>query len=309
MRARRTNLDESTPSGLERYRPIVPEWDRFVDVCSRALPDVIRTNTLRIDPKTLCARLNANGIDATPVEWESTLLRVSRPVGNTLEHWLGLAYVQEAIQVLPVLALDPHPGETNLDLCAAPGGKATHIAARMENRGCLIANEPSGRRQQALLANLNRIGVLNATTTSYRGESFPLRTRFDRILVDAPCSAEGTLRKVPSLRSGASLSTIRRLARLQERLLVRAYDLLRPGGVLVYSTCTFAPEENEAVVAHLLCTRDARLTAIPVPFPAAPGVAEWQGRRFPNEVHMCVRIYPHHSNSGGGFIARIERSA
>jgi NOL1/NOP2/sun family putative RNA methylase len=228
-------------------------------------------------------------------------------VGSTIEHWLGLLYVQEAVQTLPVIALDPRPGDAVLDLCAAPGGKSTHIAARMGGDGPLVLNEPNGRRQQALLANVNRLGVLNATITGYRGEQFPLRTRFDRVLVDAPCSAEGTLRKEPSLRAGAPKRTIVRLARLQKRLIVRAYDLLRPGGVLVYSTCTLAPEENESVVAHLLRARPARLTPLSLPGETAAGLASWGEETYPAEVRLCARVYPHQFDSGGGFVARFER--
>ncbi len=292
---------------LPRYRSIVPDWDRFVDACRRPLPAVARANTLRISPEELRGRLLQQGISATQPPWEPTLFEVDRPVGNTIEHWLGLLYVQEALQTLPVIALDPRPGEAVLDLCAAPGGKSTHIAARMQGTAPLVLNEPSGRRQQALLANVNRLGVLNATITGYRGEEFPLRARFDRILVDAPCSAEGTLRKEPSLRIGASRRTIGRLARLQKRLIVRAYDLLRPGGVLVYSTCTFAPEENESVVAHLLRARPARLTPLSFPAETAPGLAGWEGETYPVEVRGCIRVYPHQLDSGGGFVARFER--
>jgi len=162
-------------------------------------------------------------------------------------------------------------------------------------------------RQQGLLANVNRLGIFNATITGYRGESFPSGPRFDRVLIDAPCSAEGTLRKSASLAGGASASAIRRLSSLQRRLIVRGYDLLRPGGILVYSTCTFAPEENEAVVAHLLNERDGRIVPIEPPFPAAGGLTEWDGDRFAPEMSGCVRIYPHHIDSGGGFVARIER--
>lgn len=303
------NHGRAPTASSDRYRAIVPDWKRFVEFSSLPLPCVIRANTLRIDAEALCSRLVAKGITVERVPWEPTLFRVHPSVGNILEHWLGLYYVQEAVQALPVLVLDPRPGETNLDLCAAPGGKCTHIAARMGNRGCLIANEPSGRRQQALLANLNRIGVLNTTLTGYRGESFPLLPRFDRILADVPCSAEGTLRKVSSVRGGASLFTILRLARLQRRLLIRAYDLLRPGGVLVYSTCTFAPEENEAVVADLLRERDARLVPVSLPVPGEAGLTKWHNSTFPSQLRHCVRIYPHHMDSGGGFIARIERPA
>jgi len=216
-------------------------------------------------------------------------------------------YVQEAVQVLPVRLLDPQPGERVLDLCAAPGGKCTQIAALMRNKGLLVANEPNGRRQQALLANLNRLGVLNATVTGYRGEMFPLQVRFDRVLVDAPCSGEGTLRKKESPGTGASPGTIRRLSAIQRRLILHGYDLLRPGGTLVYSTCTFAPEENEAVVSTLLTERDAEIEPVTLPFPASPGLNAWQGLTFPEEVTGCVRIYPQHLDSGGGFIARFRK--
>jgi len=239
--------------------------------------------------------------------WDEALLRVDRPIGRRIEHWLGLFYVQEATQTVPVRVLAPLPGECVLDLCAAPGGKTSHAAALMKNRGCLVANEPSGRRQQALLANLNRIGTLNVIVTEYRGESFPTHARFDCVLLDAPCSAEGTLRKDASLRGGARLGTIRRLAALQKRLIVRAYDLLKPRGRLVYSTCTFAPEENEAVVAHLLRERGARIDPLRLPFSSAPGLPEWAGETFPASLADCARIYPHHLDSGGGFIALVKR--
>ncbi len=292
---------------LPRYRGIVPEWDRLVDACNRPLPTVARTNTLRTTPQALRERLAQQGIAAEQLPWQDTLFRVGRPVGNTVEHWLGLLYVQESVQALPVIALDPQPGEAVLDLCASPGGKTTQIAAHMDGIGPLVANEPSGRRHPPLLANINRLGVLNASITAYRGESFPLTARFDRVLVDAPCSGEGTLRKAPSLRSGAQTGTIARLAKLQKRLIVRAYDLLRHGGVLVYSTCTFAPEENEAVAAHLLASRDARLTPLELPIDVSPGLTSWQAMSFPEDVRRCARTYPHQLDSGGGFAARFER--
>jgi NOL1/NOP2/sun family putative RNA methylase len=304
----RSDRDRSeTGEFLPRYRTIIPDWERFREVCRRPLPPVARTNTLRITPAGLRKRFLRRGIAASHVPWEATLLRVDRPVGNTIEHWLGLLYVQEAMQVLPAIALDPRPGDAVLDLCAAPGGKTTQIAAMTGNGASVVANEPNGRRQQALLANVNRLGILSATVTGYRGESFPMRARFDRILVDAPCSAEGTLRKEPSLQAGASTAMIARLARLQKRLIARAYDLLRPGGVLVYSTCTFAPEENESVVAHLLGERDARLTPVHLPVDASPGLPTWVDETYPPEMRGCARVYPHHIDSGGGFVARIER--
>ena len=293
---------------IERYREAIDDWDAFRAATERPMPTVVRTHTDRLSPDRLRKRLECRGIDCEAVPWADAFLRVDRPVGRTIEHWLGMLYIQELVQAVPVLVLDPRPEELVLDLCAAPGGKTTHIAALMKSSGTLIANEPNGRRQQGLLANVNRLGAINVAITEYAGEAFPMSIPFDRILVDAPCSAEGTLRKERSLRHGAAPAAIRRLSALQRRLIVRAYDLLRPGGVLVYSTCTFAPEENEASVAHLLAERpDARLTPVALPFAAAPGLTEWNGTRFSPELTGCARIYPHHLDSGGGFVARIER--
>ena len=294
---------------LPRYRQIIPEWQLFEEACARPMPQIIRVNTLRIASVDLRRRLTAAGVPTERLPWDASLLQVGRPLGRRIEHWLGLFYIQEATQAVPVRVLNPQPGECILDLCASPGGKSTQIAARMHNRGSLIANEPSGGRQQSLLANINRLGVLNATVTEYRGESFPMRARFDRVLVDAPCSAEGTLRKESRLTGGAPIGTIRRLSRLQKRLILRAYDLLCPGGALTYSTCTLAPEENEEVIAHLLDVRNAHVAPIDLPFSAAPGLTEWAGTSYPDTVRGCARIYPHHIDSGGGFIAHVRRPA
>jgi len=297
------------PRPLDRYRPFIAEWDDFAAACGRPLPTDARINPLRSSLESLRDRLAPRGITIESSAWDPCIIRASRPIGRTLEHWLGLFYLQERVQAAPVLALDPRPGERILDLCAAPGGKTVDIATRMRNVGLVVANEPNGRRQQALLTNINRIGVWNVTVTEYRGQDFPHAMAFDRVLVDAPCSAEGTLRKQSTLRDGAALPAIRRLARIQELLIVRAFDLLRVGGVLVYSTCTFAPEENEAVVSHLLTRRDARVTVFQPPFPHSTGLEAWNGTTFETGTALCVRIYPHHLDSGGGFVARIERRA
>ena len=135
-----------------------------------------------------------------------------------------------------------------------------------------------------------------------------MQATFDRILVDAPCSAEGTLRKEPSLQDGASPAAIERIARVQKRLIVRAFDLLAADGILVYSTCTFAPEENEAVVAHLLDSRYARILPFAPPIPHCRGLVHWNEHAYPRELERCSRFYPHHLDSGGGFVARIARA-
>jgi NOL1/NOP2/sun family putative RNA methylase len=295
---------------LSRYQEIINDWEAFRSACARPLPVTIRVNTLRASPEEVYLRLTNCGFVVSKIDWADDLFLVNQgKPSKTIEHWLGMFYIQEAVQTVPVRVLDPRPGDQILDIAAAPGGKCTQIASYMHNRGSLIANEPVGKRQPSLMANINRLGVLNATVTSYRGESFPMGVSFDRILLDAPCSAEGTIRKEPSLRDGATKSTVDRLSRLQRRLILRSYDLLKPGGVLVYSTCTFAPEENEAVVSYLLSEREASIDEVSVPFHTHAAVTRWQGQEYALEVERCVRIYPHDIDSGGGFIAFIRKPA
>lgn len=294
---------------MDRYRRIVPDWDAFCEALERPLPAVIRTNTLRTTPRELEGRLVAKGFRLKPLLWDESLFQVEGevPIGNTLEHWLGLYYVQEATQTLPVLALAPRPGERVLDLCAAPGGKTTQIAQHMEDRGLIVANDPSPKRLRALLANLYRLGVRCAVVTECPGERFPGEGGYDRVLVDAPCSGEGTARRHPHLRKGAPLGLVRRMAGLQKRLLSRALELVRPGGVVVYSTCTLAPEENEGVVRHVLELGLGELVPWEPPVPHARGLTEFDGRKFGEEMVKAVRVYPHHFDSEGGFVAVLRR--
>ena len=306
------NLVAAIPpeSTLHRYTDLIDDWDAFSETLEAPPPTSLRVHTKKIRPADLAARLAGQGIVSAPWEWDPEILITAHAsMGATLEHWLGLYYVQELTQTLPVRVLDPQPGERVLDLCAAPGGKTTQIAARMAGRGLLVVNEPAGRRQPALLANLTRLEVVNSVVVSRRGEEFPLGQTFDRVLVDAPCSGEGTLRKDSSMRLGAAARMVARLSKLQKRLIVRGFDLLRSGGRLVYSTCTFAPEENEAVVAELLERREhAVIEPIALAWPHAAGTCRWNGETYPDPVGGTIRVYPHHLNSGGGFVASIRKT-
>lgn len=294
---------------MERYREIIDDWDAFWNALHRPLPTVIRTNTLRIDPETLQRRLERKGFLLRPLPWDTSCFQVTGPIsiGNTLEHWLGYFYVQEATQLFPVKALDPQPGERVLDLCAAPGGKTTQMAQYMEDQGVVVANDASPKRIQALLANVYRLGTRCVVVTECAGERFPGEGIFDRVLVDAPCSAEGVARRYPHLRGGAPPRTIQRLVVTQRRLLVRALELVRPGGRVVYSTCTFAPEENEGVVHYVLERGLAKLIAFEPPVPHARGLERFGPLTFGAELKKAVRFYPHHLDSEGGFVAVLQR--
>lgn len=294
---------------MERYREIIPEWEAFWEAILRPLPTVIRTNTLRIEPEDLRRRLERKGFDVRPLPWDETCFEIRGEIqaGNTLEHWLGYYYIQEATQLLPVKALAPKPGERILDLCAAPGGKTTQIAQYMNDYGLLVANDYSAKRIQALLANVYRLGIKCVVVTECPGEKFPGEGEFDRVLVDAPCSGEGVARRFPHLRKGAPLGTVLRLSILQKKLLVRALELVRPGGIVVYSTCTLAPEENEGVVKHVLDRGLAELIPWEPPVPHAPGLVRFGEAEYGLEMQKTVRIYPHHFDSEGGFIAVLRR--
>ncbi|MDI3298145.1 MAG: NOL1/NOP2/sun family putative RNA methylase [Bacillota bacterium] len=301
-------------SAFERYRALVDDWAAFAAAVVRPQPHALRANRLRVAPEELRGRLEARGFRLAPYPWAPEVMRVEGgpcPPGSTFEHWLGLFYLQEAAAAVPVVALDPQPGERILDLSAAPGGKSTQIAERVGPSGLVVANEADPARAGWLLANLGRMGVASAVVTVCDGRRFPAGLAFDRALVDAPCSGEGNVRRDPRPRRPPRADRLRRLASLQEALLRRALALVRPGGVVVYSTCTFAPEEDEAVVDAVLRAAGGAVEAEPLPqaLPGVEGAGGWDGVAFLPEVRRARRIYPHHLDSGGMFLARLRLRA
>ena len=191
-----------------------------------------------------------------PVPWEPRGFYYdpdSRP-GLHVFHEAGVYYLQEASAMAPVSLLDPQPGERVCDLCAAPGGKTTQIAGRMLGRGFLLCNEINPKRAKILSRNIERMAVSNALVTNEHPENLAKRFPgfFDRVLVDAPCSGEGMFRKEEAAITDWSQETVEMCARRQTEILSSAAKLVRPGGRLVYSTCTFAPEEDEEAVAAFL---------------------------------------------------------
>ena len=223
----------------------------------------------------------------------------------------GQVYLQNPASVYAARALDARPGEEILDLCAAPGGKTLVLAAAMDNRGRLAAVEPVKGRFHRLRANLERCGVNIAATYLKDGRQVGRATpgRFDRVLIDAPCSSEGRF-KVGEASSFAQWSQrkIKECARKQKGLLRSGFAALKPGGVLVYCTCTFAPEENERVVDSLLAAEPgADVTALPDP-PCSwlPGLEEWQGRPLDQRLRGARRLLPD-ALWDAFFVCRIRR--
>ena len=280
---------------------------------SRPLVSTARINTLKIGRDDLLERLAEQGLDCRTFQWYPLGLKLDvESPGKLLETLLGFIHIQEELSMVPPLLLDPQPGERILDLCASPGSKTTQISAMMENRGLVIANEPSLARVAALRSNCERLGAMNVAITRYDGRNFP-RGAFHRGLVDAPCSAEGRERRGAGVIARGSCQRSLGLPALQIGLLKSALRLTVPGGVVVYSTCTYAPEENEMVVQAVLDEADegsgAQLEKVKTPgLRECPGLEEWNGIRVSRQMRSAARYYPHINDTGGFFVAKIVKS-
>lgn len=268
----------------------------------------IRVNTLVATPEVIADRLRRLGLAVTAQPWAPEALIVAcadtRALTELPDYAAGAFLLQNHASLLPVLALDPQPGDLVLDVCAAPGGKTAHLAARMGNSGQILANDVSLARWHRMNALLRQLGVSNTRTVRGPGEQLWRRhaAGFDRVLLDAPCSMLGT--------DTPSRSAVKALARQQQVLLRSAATCLRPGGVLVYSTCTITAEENESVIAAALARPELALEVVPVDLPGAPLTAaqtvDPRGRSYPAGIAGCRRVEAG-ADLEGFFIARLRR--
>ena len=302
----------ASPADPGRYRTLVDDWDRFRDTLATPLPATVWAHPGRITAGELARLLAEAGLAARPLDWHPGALRLAAGL-SAGGHWglaAGLYQIQEEAAMLPVRLLDPRPGERILDLCAAPGNKTAQIALAMGTAGTVVANDPQRDRLAALRLTVKRLGLFNVVTTRRAGEEYPLAAGpFDRILVDAPCSGEGTWRRGRGWPAGIAAGFRERLAQRQRRLLERAVRLCRPGGRIVYSTCTFAPEENEMVVEQLLRDHADRVSLAPARvtgFPSDPGITRWAGSDLDPRLRDTLRVWPHRADTGGFFAAVLE---
>ncbi|MBL7050760.1 RsmB/NOP family class I SAM-dependent RNA methyltransferase [Candidatus Woesearchaeota archaeon] len=296
----------------ERYKLLAgKDYKKFMDISMTYLRRSIRINTLKISINELKKRLPKWKLTQIPWckegFWIEHKKKERRDIGNLKEHQLGYFHVQEAASMLPPLALNPQPGETILDMCASPGSKSTQIAITMENKGILITNDYKGMRLKPLGINLQRAGLTNTLTTLMEGRRFK-GFQFDRILVDAPCSGTGTIRKSLKTLRMWNPNMIRRLSGTQKQLLETAFNNLKPGGTVVYSTCSLEPEEDEEVVSFLLDKYpNAKLQEIELPIKRSPLILEFEGKKYNKEVKKCLRIWPQDNDTEGFFVAKIKK--
>jgi 16S rRNA C967 or C1407 C5-methylase (RsmB/RsmF family)/NOL1/NOP2/fmu family ribosome biogenesis protein len=294
-------------SFVVRMRELLgPEAPAFLDSYRRPAERAVRANPLKLHPAVLPALL---GIEPDPVPWcrEAFFLPEGVRLGASVANAAGLCYLQEPSALAVGEALDIRPGQRVLDLAAAPGGKATLVAGRLGGDGVVVANEVQHRRLQALADNLDRWGSARTAIANETVERLAERLpqAFDRVLLDAPCSGEGLFRRSPPARAQWRPGHVRGSARRQRGLLAQAARLVRPGGVLVYATCTFAPEENEQQVAAFLHANGGwRLLEIPWHAGFAPGRVDWCPGG-PPELARTVRLWPHRLRGEGHFVAKL----
>ncbi len=305
---------------LERYKPLLgDEWEAFVESLHTPLPLCIWTNTTRVSVAQMQQWLERVKLDrvATPLSWCEGAWRIAtteeRPIGTLLPFLAGLYHIQEEVSLIPGHMLAPQPHERILDTCAAPGGKTAQLAIQMKNTGTIIANDRSHGRLRAMRSIIDRLGLVNVSMSQYNAANFPRDMgTFDRILVDVPCSCEGTSRKNRRVLESILEFDFDSQSRLQVAILRRAMDKLKPGGVLAYSTCTYAPEENERVVHRAL--EDAGFEGFEIletphleGFTTSPGLTQWRDECYDESLTRCMRIWPHHNDTGGFFIALIAK--
>ena len=300
------------PAFVERYQKLLGAcYDDFMKYSLSYSTKSIRVNTLKISVEELRKRLEKDWV-LKPVPWckEGFFITYRHgrrfDIGNLPEHQLGMIYVQDAASMIPPVVLAPQPGEKVLDLCAAPGSKTSQMAMYMENSGVLVANDVSGDRLTPLGLNIQRSGIMNTITTLRANRHFsPV---FDKVLIDAPCSGTGTIRRSLKTLQMWSPGLVHRLVAEQRNLIETGWKVLKPGGVLVYSTCTQEPEENEGVIAWFLARNpDAELLEIDLPIKRSEPIVEFEGKEYSPEVKKCLRIYPQDNDTEGFFVAKIRR--
>lgn len=298
---------------IERYVALWGEQEaiQFLEACEQPIKKAIRLNTLRAPAKETLSRLKGKNVRLERVPWLDTgyiadFKRISP--GSLLEHMRGFYYVQGVPSMTVAEALHPQPDSLVVDMAAAPGGKTTHMAQMMNNSGVIVSIEQDKLRTASLESNIHRCGVTNSIVL--RGDSRKLDQLGlapDYILLDAPCSGEGLIALDPSRKRSKSMADIRFCATKQDALLDAAITALAPGGTLVYSTCSIAPEENEFVIDDLLRRRpETRLVPMNIEF-GAPAYRAPYGVEMHESLTLARRFLPHKHNLEGFFICRIEK--
>lgn len=295
----------------------INELLEFLEASEVQRPLTIRTNSLKTRRRDLAQALINRGVNLDPVgKWSKVGLVVYSsqvPLGATPEYLAGHYMIQGASSMLPVMSLAPQENERILDMCSAPGGKSSHIAAIMKNTGVLFANDLNRDRIHAVIGNFHRLGVVNSVVSAMNGVEYKkFMSGFDRVLLDAPCTGTGVISKDQSVKTSKSPIDIQRCFNLQRKLILSAIDCISAksatGGYLVYSTCSVLPEENEWVIDYALKKRNVRLVPTGLDF-GVEGFTSYQSQRYHPSMKLTRRYYPHTHNMDGFFVAKLQKTS
>ncbi len=281
---------------------------------ARPEPRAIRVNTIKATVEEVKQRLTQWGVKFKPVPFNPEGLIIEDdhlPLSQTLDFFLGKFYYQGISSQLPAVVLDPQKGEKVLDLAASPGSKSTQMAAMMQNSGFLVLNDVSMKRIQALNTNIQNIGAVNYAIYRQPGEHIGniLPEYFDRVLLDAPCSALGIIHSHPEVYSWLSAKRLAKIVEQQRQLLISAYKALKVGGEMVYSTCSIAPEENEVLIQFMLDHYPLEIVPIDPQLHERflPGLTEYQNKVFTEDMRYAIRILPHLHEMEGFFVVKLRK--
>ncbi|MAG15525.1 tRNA methyltransferase [Candidatus Woesearchaeota archaeon] len=301
------------PEFEKRYKTLLGgSYDEFMKYSLSYITKGIRVNTLKTSIADVKKRLEQQKFTLKQIPWckEGFWVKGERTdLGNLIEHFLGYIYIQEAASMLPATVLQPKPGEIVLDMCGSPGSKTTQMASLMQNKGLIVVNDISGARMKPLGLNLQRNGILNTVVTIMYGQQFGRKNiLFDKVLVDAPCSGTGTIRRSPDTLKMWNSGMIKRLSRTQKSLIEAGFNALKSGGTLVYSTCSVEPEENEEVIDYLLNKfSNASLEKIDLDIKKSNPILKFENKTYSDEIKKCLRIWPQDNNTEGFFVAKIRK--
>jgi len=290
----------------ERIKLMIPDYKKFFQTSLKWKS--IRVNTLKIGREKLLKKLE-NKFEIKEIPWYENGLWVKGEISKCIEYYMGYYHIQEAGSMIPPLFLQPEKRGIVIDACAAPGSKTTQISMMMENNGMVVANDINIKRIRALVHNIQKMGAMNVIVTNYdvrRLKEMGIKANY--ILLDAPCTASGKISKIDSILKKWKYSRIKAMSAKQKKLIEGAYHALEDNGIMVYSTCSLEPEENEEVIDFALKNFDFEIEKVHVKgLKTRKGIKRWFGKEYEG-AEKCIRIWPQDNNTEGFFICRLRKS-
>jgi len=298
---------------IERYIQIlgIDNTIKLLKANEIPLTPSIRVNTLKISEAELKKRMEQKGFEIEPFDWVPYAFKIIKEtynIGSTHEYLQGYYYLQNIASMLPAIILNPNPNDIVIDMCAAPGGKATQLAQIMKNQGTLILIDRNKNRIPALEVNLRRLGIVNSIVLNFDAIKLQhVNIKADKILLDAPCTGEGLIRQDKSRKKSRNLKDIEKMASVQQKLLKAGLKSLKPRGKLLYCTCSIAPEENELVINKVLNEYDNfEIIQISKNY-GIEGLTKVFGKNLKENLKFSQRLYPHIHNTIGFYFCLIRK--